>query len=121
MLRSCPKLEILTFDVGSAKSFPDYELPFELNPHEFWSRNAMIQQCIHKSLKVVNIKGFKGTMNELYVLRYIINCSRKLRKVNLFLANEEDDNGKNREIYMARARLVKQFRSSSRKLQILVF
>ncbi|KAF2293682.1 hypothetical protein GH714_004133 [Hevea brasiliensis] len=99
----------------------DYEPPFELNPHEFWSRNAKIDHCIHRSLKVVNVKGFKGTMNELYVLRYIINCGRKLRKLNLFIANKEDDNGQNRKSYMAKARLVKKFQSSSRKLQLLVF
>ncbi|KAJ9174576.1 hypothetical protein P3X46_013211 [Hevea brasiliensis] len=121
MFRSCPKLEILTFDIGPAKIFPDYEPPFELNPHEFWSRNAKIDHCIHRSLKVVNVKGFKGTMNELYVLRYIINCGRKLRKLNLFIANKEDDNGQNRKSYMAKARLVKKFQSSSRKLQLLVF
>ncbi|KAG8658151.1 hypothetical protein MANES_03G127400v8 [Manihot esculenta] len=90
MFRNCPKLEILTFEICPAKIFPDYEPPFELNPSEFWSEEIWVQMCMKKSLKVINVKGFKGTPNELYILRYIIMCARKLRKVNFYVFDGDD-------------------------------
>uniref|UniRef100_A0A2C9W8G7 Uncharacterized protein n=1 Tax=Manihot esculenta TaxID=3983 RepID=A0A2C9W8G7_MANES len=68
----------------------DYEPPFELNPSEFWSEEIWVQMCMKKSLKVINVKGFKGTPNELYILRYIIMCARKLRKVNFYVFDGDD-------------------------------
>ncbi|KAG8637054.1 hypothetical protein MANES_15G074400v8 [Manihot esculenta] len=129
MFTSCPKLKILTFDIGPAKIFPDYEPPFDLNPQEVWTNNlwAIPQcfdrslECIHRSLEVINVKGFKGSVNELHVLQYIINCGPMLRKLNLFLSDEEDENGQNRESYMARVRHITQFRTPSLNLRVFVF
>uniref|UniRef100_A0A2C9UFS5 F-box domain-containing protein n=1 Tax=Manihot esculenta TaxID=3983 RepID=A0A2C9UFS5_MANES len=100
----------------------DYEPGFELNPQQFWSNNLWpVPRCIHRSLEVVNVKGFKGTVSELQVLEYIINRGPKLRKLNLFLSDEEDENGQNRKSYMARVHYITQFRTPSLNLRVFVF
>ncbi|XP_015577141.2 F-box protein At3g62230 [Ricinus communis] len=121
MLRSCPHLEILTFDIGPAKIFPDYAPPFRFNPHEFWSKDLRIQRCIRSSLKVVNVKGFRGTLSELYVLRYIICFGDQLRELNLYVANEEGENGENRDTYMERVELLLKFIKRHQQLHVSVF
>ncbi|XP_021594457.1 F-box protein At3g62230 [Manihot esculenta] len=122
MFTSCPKLKILTFDIGPAKIFPDYEPPFDLNPQEVWTNNLWaIPQCFDRSLEVVNVKGFRGTLDELRVLRYIINFGRKLKKLNLFLSEEEEDNGQNSENCVQKVRHIVQSRSPSLNLQVFVF
>ncbi|XP_021607632.1 F-box protein At3g62230 [Manihot esculenta] len=121
MLRSCPRLEVLTFDIGPRKIFPDYVPPFELDPHEFWSKDIRIHRCIRRSLLVVNVKAFKGTLSELYVLKYIICYGRQLEQLNLYISNEEGENGENRDTYMARVQQIREFENSSLDLQISVF
>ncbi|XP_058002251.1 F-box protein At3g62230-like [Hevea brasiliensis] len=121
MFSSCPLLEILTLDIGHRKIFHNYVPPFELNPHEFWSKDIRVQKCIHSCLRVVNVKGFKGTLNELYVLRYIICYGRQLQHLNLHISNEEGDNGENRDTYMTRVERITQFKNSSPNLQISIF
>lgn len=97
-------------------------LLLELNPQEFWTNHLWaVPKCIHRSLEVINVKGFKGSVNELHVLQYVINCGPKLRKLNLFLSDEEDENGQNRESYMARVRHITQFRTPSLNLRVFVF
>uniref|UniRef100_A0A2C9W8F5 FBD domain-containing protein n=1 Tax=Manihot esculenta TaxID=3983 RepID=A0A2C9W8F5_MANES len=99
----------------------NYVPPSELNPHEFWSNNIRVQECIRSSLQVVNVKGFKGTSSELYVLKYIICYGRQLQQLNLYISNEEGENSENRETYMERVEQLRQSRNSSPNLQIFVF
>uniref|UniRef100_A0A2C9UDQ3 F-box domain-containing protein n=1 Tax=Manihot esculenta TaxID=3983 RepID=A0A2C9UDQ3_MANES len=100
----------------------DYEPPFDLNPQEVWTNNLWaIPQCFDRSLEVVNVKGFRGTLDELRVLRYIINFGRKLKKLNLFLSEEEEDNGQNSENCVQKVRHIVQSRSPSLNLQVFVF
>ncbi|EEF39432.1 conserved hypothetical protein [Ricinus communis] len=99
----------------------DYAPPFRFNPHEFWSKDLRIQRCIRSSLKVVNVKGFRGTLSELYVLRYIICFGDQLRELNLYVANEEGENGENRDTYMERVELLLKFIKRHQQLHVSVF
>uniref|UniRef100_A0A6N2K9Z7 F-box domain-containing protein n=1 Tax=Salix viminalis TaxID=40686 RepID=A0A6N2K9Z7_SALVM len=83
MLRSCPRLEMLTIDIGPARIFPDYEPPYPFDPEKFWSRNFQVELGVTTTLRVVNVKGFKGTRNELYVLRYLLHFGRAMEELNL--------------------------------------
>ncbi|XP_061963922.1 F-box protein At3g62230-like [Populus nigra] len=120
MLRSCPRLETLTIDIGPARIFPDYEPPYPFDPEELWSRNFQVEFCVIETLRVVNVKGFKGTRNELYVLRYLLHFGRAMEELNLYASNEGGDNGENREFYMGRAQIVLGFYKASRNVSILV-
>ncbi|XP_050217313.1 F-box protein At3g62230-like [Mercurialis annua] len=121
MLNSCPLLEILTFDIGPATIFPAYIPPLQFNPQEFWSKNLIVQKCIKKSLRVVNVRGFKGTWNELFVLRYLVHFGEKLRELNLYISSEEGDNGENKETYMARAQFLLKISKPRPDLRLLTF
>ncbi|XP_034903957.1 F-box protein At3g62230 [Populus alba] len=120
MLRSCPRLETLTIDIGPAKIFPDYEPPYPFDPEEIWSRNFQVEFCVIETLRVVNVKGFKGTRNELYLLRYLLHFGRAMEELNLYASNEGGDNGENREFYMGRAQIVLGFYKASRNVSISV-
>ncbi|KAJ0101296.1 hypothetical protein Patl1_04271 [Pistacia atlantica] len=121
MLQSCPQLQTLTINIVPAKIFPDYVAPYEFNPQEFWTKNLVIYRCIKESLKVVEVKGFKGTVNELYILQYLVRFGPILQQLNLYLSEEVDDNGGNREAYLQRAQRVQQFKKASNYLLISIY
>lgn len=151
MLKSCPQLQTLRINIVPAKFFPvsiiwqlqydlicnsfnaqftilffffflqDYVAPYEFNPQEFWTKNLVIYRCIKGSLKVVEVKGFKGTVNELYFLQYLVRFGPILQQLNLYLSEEVDENGGNREAYLQRAQRVQQFKKASNYLQISIY
>ncbi|KAF9672966.1 hypothetical protein SADUNF_Sadunf11G0099300 [Salix dunnii] len=88
MLRSCPHLEILTIDIVPANILPDYGAPYPFNPHGFWSKDLMAEECVTSTLKAVNVKGFTGMMNELYVLRYLLHSGHAMEELNLYVSDE---------------------------------
>jgi len=100
--------------------FQDYEPPYPFDPEELWSRNFQVEFCVIETLRVVNVKGFKGTRNELYVLRYLLHFGRAMQELNLYASNEGGDNGENREFYMGRAQIVLGFYKASRNVSISV-
>ncbi|KAJ6894533.1 F-box/LRR-repeat protein [Populus alba x Populus x berolinensis] len=120
MLRSCPRLEILTIDIGPANIFLEYGAPYPFNPHEFWSENLLVEECVTTTLKAVNVKGFKGMMNELQVLKYLLHFGHAMEELNLCVSNEAGSNGETREFYMERAQQVLQFNMASRNLSIAI-
>ncbi|KAJ6980182.1 F-box/LRR-repeat protein [Populus alba x Populus x berolinensis] len=120
MLRSCPRLEILTIDIGPANIFLEYGAPYPFNPHEFWSENLLVEECVTTTLKAVNVKGFKGMMNELQVLKYLLHFGHAMEELNLCVSNEAGSNGETREFYMERAQQVLQFNKASRNLSIAI-
>ncbi|KAJ4839754.1 hypothetical protein Tsubulata_026036 [Turnera subulata] len=122
MLYSCPLLEILTLDIGPARIFEDYEPPFAFSVDDFWTTNSdMVQRCIDSTLRVVNVKGFKGTVNQLYLLRYILHFGRSLEEFNIYVSNEDGEDGTNRDTNMARAHGITQLYRAARNLRISFF
>ena len=101
-------------------SFQDYEPPYPFDPEKFWSRNFQVELSVTTTLRVVNVKGFKGTRNELYVLRYLLHFGRAMEELNLYVSNEGGDNGENREFYMGRAQKVLAFYKASRNVSMSV-
>ncbi|KAI9385971.1 hypothetical protein POPTR_011G136200v4 [Populus trichocarpa] len=120
MLRSCPHLEILTIDIGPANIFPEYGAPYPFNPQEFWSEDLLVEECVTTTLKAVNVKGFKGMMNELNVLKYLLLFGHAIEELTLYVSNEAGSNGETREFYMERALQVLEFNKASRNLSIAV-
>ncbi|KAL5802546.1 hypothetical protein ACOSQ4_030851 [Xanthoceras sorbifolium] len=108
MLKSCPLLETLTINIGPARIFHDYVPPFKLDAEEFWTKNLVVYKCIKSSLKVVEVIGFKGSRNELMFLQYLISLGRVLEELNIYLSDEVDGYGGNKEIYMQRAQWLHQ-------------
>ncbi|KDP39081.1 hypothetical protein JCGZ_00838 [Jatropha curcas] len=122
MLRSCRYIHTLTFDIVPGKIFPDYTPPFELAPQELWTKKYRMNTCINHNLRVVNVKGFKGSDNEIYVLRFIIQFGANLEQVNLYISDEETEDGENRDIYISKIRyIITDDGALSKKLRIFIF
>ncbi|KAK3199585.1 hypothetical protein Dsin_023000 [Dipteronia sinensis] len=122
MLKSCPLLETLTINLGHARIFPDYIPPFELNPAEFWTNNLIIYRCIKRTLKVVEVKGFQGSRNEIHFLQYLLFFGRILEEVNLYLSEEDDGSGGTREKYLLIAQYMQQhMKRTSLNLRISIY
>ncbi|KAK1581640.1 hypothetical protein Q3G72_007627 [Acer saccharum] len=123
MLKSCPLLETLTINnLGPAMIFLNFVPPFELNPEEFWTKNLIILSCIETSLKVVEVFGFQGTGNEVLMLQYLILFGSVLEEVNLYLSQEDDGYGGNRENYRKIAEwMQRDIESASHKLRISIY
>ncbi|RDX69389.1 putative F-box protein, partial [Mucuna pruriens] len=67
-LNCCPMLEHLTIEISSLNDLFDYEAPFDFNLMQFWIDHVGVYKCLRSSLKVVEINGFTGTMNQHHVL-----------------------------------------------------
>ncbi|XP_022735558.1 putative F-box protein At3g29830 [Durio zibethinus] len=117
---NCPLLQTLTIVLCPARNFPDYEPPFEFI-HNFWTKNLKVYKCLRRSLKTVEVKGFKGTANEFLVLQYLIGLGRVMERLNIYISRETDDNGGNVELYRERAQMLLQLNKASKKLQISIY
>ncbi|KAH7520352.1 hypothetical protein FEM48_Zijuj08G0134900 [Ziziphus jujuba var. spinosa] len=120
MLKSCPSLETLTIEIDNRhRIFPDYVAPFK----ESWEKSPLIvYKCMCKSLKWVEIKGFKGTYNEAYLLRYVIYFGLVMEKLNIYISKEVDASGTgSQQVYLRRAQQISEFKKTSPRLQISIF
>ncbi|XP_022753626.1 F-box protein At3g62230-like [Durio zibethinus] len=118
MLQVIPYSEGTT---GTESPLNDYKPLFEFNPSEFWTKNLVVHKCIRRTLKLVEVKGFKGTVNEFLVLQYLICLGRVMERMNLYISRETDDNGGNLELYRASAQMLLQLKKASKKRQISIY
>jgi len=66
----------------------DYEAPFEIDNMQFWAKKVGIHECLISSLEVVEIKGFRGTENEIFVLKHFINSGVVLKKISITMLKD---------------------------------
>ncbi|KAJ1435838.1 Leucine-rich repeat domain superfamily [Sesbania bispinosa] len=117
LLNSSPVLEKLTIEIGHGKIFESYEPPFQgFNTDKYWQQPLITPVCLKKAVKVVEIKGFRGTENELLAVKYIVETGKVLEEVsiNMMYGNLEEE----------KLRLVRRFCTAipkaSKKLKISV-
>ncbi|GMN51723.1 hypothetical protein TIFTF001_020868 [Ficus carica] len=116
-LNSCPLLETLTIDINPAKRiFEEYEPPFS----EPWTKALPLYKCLVKSLKVVEVKGFKGSQNQVSLLIYFITYGRVLKKLDINVSKEVVL-GESPEIYIQKAQILQTLNKASPSLQISIF
>ena len=107
---------------GFLVCWQDYIPPFELNPVEFWTTNLIVYRCLKRTLKVVEVKCFQGTRNEIHFLQYLLFFGRILEEVNLYLSEEDDGYGGTREKYLLIAQYMQQhMKRTSGNLRISIF
>jgi hypothetical protein len=92
----------------------------ELIPDKFWLQWSNVLVCLHRSLKVVEVKGFKGKYHEVSLLLYLIFFGRVLERIDITVSKEEDGNGGNEDVYRGRAESLKTFKKASQGLQISI-
>ncbi|RDX69385.1 putative F-box/LRR-repeat protein, partial [Mucuna pruriens] len=96
-LNCCPMLERLTIEISSLNDLfvsinYDYEVPFYFNLMQFWIDNVGVYECLRSSLKVVEMNGFRGTMNEHNVLKYLIFSGIVLKKISINMLKDGSGN-----------------------------
>ncbi|XP_057425908.1 putative F-box/LRR-repeat protein At1g56400 [Lotus japonicus] len=106
LLNRCDELEHLTIELSHPGNYLVYELPANFNPESFWTDHAKVYTCMVYTLREVEIKEFKGSMNEIRMLTYFITIGRILRKMTIYLSKDDvvDRNGrygKNKEFECA--------------------
>ncbi|KAF8023829.1 hypothetical protein BT93_F1111 [Corymbia citriodora subsp. variegata] len=120
-LKSCPFLETLTLQMSPPRIFPDYDPPFMFDPSKFWSGNIdRLYKCVLRTLKVVEVMGFQGTINEIRLLRYLLYHGRAMQELKLYLSNEADGYGGDRSIYLQRAVFVMAFPRASPNVHVMI-
>ncbi|KAH7860161.1 hypothetical protein Vadar_010084 [Vaccinium darrowii] len=122
-LNSCPHLEILTIDIAPARIFPERGTDLALKDHEFLSsyRLRIVYECVSKSLKKVEIKGFKGEMNEIVMINYLLCYGLVLDTLSIVLSKEKGPNGVDmEEWYRKNAQKLLKFKRASKSLRILI-
>ncbi|GLU23607.1 hypothetical protein SLE2022_396000 [Rubroshorea leprosula] len=113
LLDSCILLETLTIEIYPTKIFTDVERPY-VN----WARDFFEKLF----LKVVEVKGFKGTDDELYTLQFILRIGKAIEQVNIYICREvDDDGGINMEHYAERAQLVHELSKASKNVRISIY
>ncbi|KAI3456958.1 hypothetical protein Pfo_013621 [Paulownia fortunei] len=95
-LNSCPRLEVLSIDLGPTRIFQDYRPPYRFEEHPFWS-HLWYPGCVESTLKTVKVIGFKGSANELVVLSYILKFGKVLEYLFISLSEERGANGMDME------------------------
>nr|KYP60656.1 Putative F-box/LRR-repeat protein At1g56400 family [Cajanus cajan] len=89
MLNSCACLKKLTIEIGQGKIYEDY--PYSIDSKKFWGQQCIIFECLRRNLKVVELKGFRGTTNEMGACRYLIQAGRVLEQIIINVVKKEGD------------------------------
>ena len=88
----------------------DYESPFEEN----WGHALPVYACLRKTLKVVDVKGYRGTNDERCLLTYFVCGARVMKKLNIEFRG---DSG----AYLQLERMLQILKSPSPNLQITIY
>ncbi|GMP65422.1 hypothetical protein CsSME_00026220 [Camellia sinensis var. sinensis] len=110
-LFSCPRLQTLTIHISSSTTIFPREATLSLVDHEFLSNGyIMVYKCLKRTLKVVNVTGFKGHLNEMLAIQYFIKYGYALKTLYINLSNEKGPDGIDMEAsYRANAEFLERF------------
>ncbi|KAE9619395.1 hypothetical protein Lal_00046981 [Lupinus albus] len=115
LLFSSPMLEKLTFEIDPQIILPDYKPPYDVDLKNFWHGPQIIYRCLIKTLKVVEVNKFRGTMDELCALFYLIKVGNVLEK--MIISVEKDEHV---ERHCTLARTLLPVPPASKKLEISI-
>ncbi|KAF8098407.1 hypothetical protein N665_0268s0075 [Sinapis alba] len=113
-LNSCPELESLTFDMDTTQRILRVSMP--LDPKTFWLNNDTYE-CLERTLKVVEVKNFRGGSNEVHVLHYLIRKGCVMERLDLYEAKGLNDDQRSL-VVIAVEEVQKNFERGSKHLRI---
>ncbi|POO00409.1 hypothetical protein TorRG33x02_038220 [Trema orientale] len=109
-------LQKLLVDLYRVKTLTDYEAPFD----ERWTRCLPIYPCVHKTLKVVEVNGFKGSHDACLLLVYFVSFGSVMEKLDLKVSKEVG-HGESAEVGLRKAQMLQNIKKASPSLQISIF
>ncbi|EOA28545.1 hypothetical protein CARUB_v10024777mg [Capsella rubella] len=117
LLRNCPNLESVTLDMLPPNPVPKFLNYGGINPDTFWMEDVTYK-CIRRSLKLVVVRNFGGTVNELNILRYLIREGSEprgvLKRVELYVPDGMEEG--EATVLSAKAKMLQ---SISKHVQVL--
>ncbi|CAE5986210.1 unnamed protein product [Arabidopsis arenosa] len=90
--------------------------PLVIDPVSYWL-TSKAYECLEKTLKVVKVKKFRGSSNELHMLQYLIRTGCVMERVDLYEANGLNHNQK-RWVLAVVEEFQQNFKSASGHLRI---
>ncbi|KAK7279518.1 hypothetical protein RJT34_24571 [Clitoria ternatea] len=117
LLNSCAWLEKLTIDIDQQKIYEGYEPPYPMDLKKFWDQGLIIYECLRRSLKVVEVKGLRGTVNELQACNYLIRAASGLEQLKIEVKGGTSEMVETRRAF---ARLLLTVPKASPNLQISI-
>ncbi|KAM7278245.1 hypothetical protein ACFE04_005379 [Oxalis oulophora] len=123
LLKSCPLLETLYINITPHKTLVNFKphdmkqsknhgVPYYKKILGNWKEAFLRTKFFNETLKVVEVRGFKGTENELDFLRHLLQIGCKLRDLQIYVLREKED-AEAVESYIEKAQRVGLFRKIS--------
>ncbi|KAK9913256.1 hypothetical protein M0R45_037078 [Rubus argutus] len=116
-LSSCPCLQVLIIDIGPQR-IVDLDGGEQDDVGDIWTPNAEQYHCVNQTLKVVQLKGFKGTRHEVGLLRFLFCCGGVLEKLHILVAEEL---GNQHEVRLLLGRTFRGLNKASNNLHISIY
>ncbi|KAM7265609.1 hypothetical protein ACFE04_003292 [Oxalis oulophora] len=111
ILMCCPFVETLIFDVTPPNIFE-----VEMHYVDYWANNVEVGlECVVNTLKLVGIRMFTGTNDQLETLRYLLSFGRNLKALKIYLPKDGVDEVE-KETYLKQAEIVLKMKTSSTEL-----
>ncbi|TKY51714.1 putative F-box/LRR-repeat protein [Spatholobus suberectus] len=95
-----------------------YIAPYPLDFKKFWKEHCVMFECLRRTLKVVEVKGFRGSRNEVEACCYLIQAGCVLEQIIINVVKKEAD--EKLEKRYANARWLLKVPKASRNLQISI-
>ncbi|KAK9933118.1 hypothetical protein M0R45_020326 [Rubus argutus] len=117
-LSSCPCLQVLIVNIVPQRIIVDLDEYERDNVGEIWALNAKEYHCVNQTLKVVQVKGFKGTRHEVGLLRYLFCCGSVLEKLHILVAEKLENQHEVRQLL---GRAFRGLKKASNDLHISIY
>ncbi|CAL9017545.1 unnamed protein product [Prunus brigantina] len=125
LLKNCPQLETLKFEIGSHArtriiNYTEYEAPCaEVKPEHMWDQTKIIFSCVTQTLREVEMKGFRASPNEIGFLCYLLYHGRLMEKLTIIVSSQASGRG-NPQLYRMVAEKTRDLPRTVPNLQIII-
>ncbi|XP_068645110.1 putative F-box/LRR-repeat protein At5g54820 [Aristolochia californica] len=122
LVRSYPKLNTITLVMQPTHALTGYQCPYSpvADGENFWGLQEIPFMCFQEYLRVVKVENFRGSKNEIELLRYFMKEARSLHKVILRTAKNGQPSIGTSDVYAAAAQEVQSFEKKSNMVEVVL-
>ncbi|XP_068645106.1 putative F-box/LRR-repeat protein At5g54820 [Aristolochia californica] len=121
LVRSYPRLNTITLVMQPTHALTGYQCPFShaSDGEYFWALQEL-PMCFQEYLRVVKVQNFRGSKNEIELLRYFLKKARSLLRVVIRTAKNGQPSVGTSEVYTAAAQKVQSFEKKSTMVAVVI-
>ncbi|XP_068645105.1 putative F-box/LRR-repeat protein At5g54820 [Aristolochia californica] len=122
LVRSYPRLNTITLVMQPTHALTGYQYPYApvADGKNFWGLQELPFMCFQVYLRVVKVENFRGSKNEIELLRYFLKEARSLHKVILRTAKNVQPSVGTSDVYAAAAQEVQSFEKKSNMVEVVI-